>query len=281
MTMNCPYLVLDCDYLCHRAKHIFGDLSDKVSATGVIYGFLRDLLSLRERFFSNRFIFCWDCGLSGRKFFWPKYKENRKHKQRTEQEKEFELAFREQMYLLRDEYLPTIGFRNIFFQDECESDDLIATTCYNLSECAEEAIVIVSSDQDLYQCLRTNVCLFDPRTKKIMTEDIFRKKYGIGPKQWVLVKAIAGCHSDNIPGIPGIGEKRALQYLRGNLSAKSKVYNTIQNGWKVVLRNQPLIQLPMPGTKTMQIRADHVTQEGWNKVTKKLGMKSIRYRNIV
>lgn len=279
--MNEPYLILDCNYLCHRAKHVFGDLSHDGSATGVIYGFLKDMLSLRERFQSERFVFCWDSAESKRKALWPSYKEHRKKQTELScEEEKFEVAFRKQMTRLQGEYLFIIGYRNIFCQSGYESDDIIAEICRSLSK--EDQAVIVTADQDLYQCIAPNVQWFNPRTKEQLTFKKFQKKFEIRPRQWAVVKAIAGCTSDNVPGIVGIGETRALLYVSGKMKKESKTYQSIKKGWKnIVLRNRPLVELPFSGLKKIHLKSDEVTQEGFNAVCNFLGFGSIRYRRIV
>lgn len=277
--MNQMYLILDCNYLAHRAKYIFGDLSDKGSATGVVYGFLKDLLILRDKFQTNHFVFCWDSQVSKRQHKLPTYKQQRE-KVLDEDGQEFETAFRQQMVLLREQYLLTIGFRNIFMQPGYEADDIIAAVCQNLNP--EDEGIIVTADQDLYQLIRHHITWYNPRTKEHLNVSKFRKRYGIKPKQWVDVKAIAGCHSDNVPGVKGVGEKTAIKYLRRELNTSYKTYQAILNGWdSIVKRNRQLVKLPLKGTMSPHLRKDKVTQEGWNEVTKSLGMKSIRYRNIV
>ena len=275
------YLVLDCNYLCHRAKHIYGELSDKGSATGVVYGFLKDILTLRERFDTNRFIFCWDYGESLREKAYLPYKQNRTKKIYEENEQEFEDAFQLQVNQLREIYLHTIGFRNIFFQEGYEGDDVMAVTCQIITPDLEQGI-IVTADQDLYQQIRKNISCYNPRSKELMTIGRFKNIYGISPRKWAKVKAIAGCTSDNVKGIEGVGVKKAIQYLRGELKETTKAYNNIKSGWRsVVLRNRPLVELPYKGTKQTRFVDDKVTQIGWDKVCKILGMKSIRYRNIL
>jgi len=280
--MNRRYLILDSNYLAHRAKYVFGNLSDKGSATGVVYGFLKDLLILRDKFQTNHFVFCWDHPTySERKEMLPTYKQHRDKNLETKEEREFELEFQRQVVALQDTYLQLIGFHNIFMQLGYEADDIIAMICKNLDPDTENGI-IVTADQDLYQLICVNVTWYNPKTKEHLNVHSFKKKYGIKPKQWVKVKAIAGCHSDNVPGIPGVGEKTAIKYLRGELNISYKTYQAIKNHWQdIVLRNRRLVELPFPGTISRSLKADKVTQEGWNKVTKALGMKSIRYRNIV
>ena len=279
--MKCKYIILDSNYLAHRAKYIFGDLSDRGSATGVVYGFLRDILTLRERFDSDRFIFCWDYGVNKRLDVYPEYKQHRKVEERTTEEEEFEDAFQLQVSQLREVYLHTIGYRNIFFQDGYESDDVMAMVCKSLLFELEEA-VIVTADQDLWQSIRRNISWYDPRTRELMTLGRFKKTYGIHPRHWARVKAIAGCTSDNVKGIVGVGDATALKYLKNELNTTTKAYQNIKAGWKdIVLRNKPLVKLPYKGTKSVRIVKDNVTQNGWDSVCKVLGMKSIRYKNII
>jgi len=268
-------LILDCNYLCHRSKHVFGSLSDQGSATGVVYGFLTALITLQSKFNTNRFVFAWDSQTLKRKEAYPKYKENRNAKEMTKEELEFEREFRRQMSSLQNEYLHTIGFRNIFSQEGYESDDIIASVCMNLPK--EQEAIIVSADEDLFQCITDHISCYNPRTAKLMYKNLFEKTYGIQPDQWYLVKAIGGCKSDNIEGITSIGQKTALRYLTATLNPTSKSYMAIVLNESIILRNKDLVQLPYPGVKTFKLQKDNISQEGWNAVTKKLGMKSIRY----
>jgi len=279
--MKRRYLILDCNYLAHRAKHVFGELSDKGSATGVVYGFLKDILILRERFDTNRFVFCWDYGKNIRLKSYPPYKQNRRVEVLEDDEQEFEDAFHLQVDQLREIYLYTIGYRNVFFQKGYESDDVIAMVCKTLVPYLEEGI-IVTADQDLFQLIRRNIDWYNPRSKELMTRVKFKKTFGIPPRKWAKVKAIAGCTSDNVKGIAGVGEITALKYLCKELKKTTKAYKNIKAGWKtVVLRNRPLVELPYKGTKPTRLVEDKVTQKGWDKVTKALGMRGIRYRHII
>jgi DNA polymerase-1 len=273
--MNKRYLILDCNYLCHRAKYVFGDLSDKGSATGVVYGFLKDVLYLRKRFDSDHFIFCWDYGESLRKKIMSTYKENRRPKERTKAEKAFEEAFQSQMHKLREEYLHTIGFKNVLYQDGYEADDIIAIVCRNIE--ADDEGIIVTADKDLWQCIRPNIHWYDPRKKETITYGKFKKRFDIRPKEWAKVLAIAGCNTDNVKGIQRVGQKTALSFLTRRSASTTKANVAIKEGWKkVVLQNRAVVQLPLRGTKPVKFAKDRITQTGWNRVTKRLGMKSIR-----
>jgi len=277
--VNEQFLILDCNYLAHRAKYVFGDLSHKGSATGVVYGFLKDILNLMKRFDTQSLVFCWDSKERKRRKILPEYKMKRREKELNRQEEIFEKMFYTQIEKLRKQYLPTIGFNNVFRQAGYESDDLIAAICKSLDS---QECIIISADQDLFQLIRPNVKWYNPRSHTLVTLQNFKKEFKIHPKQWVKVKAIAGCISDNVPGIKGVGEKTAIKYIRSELDKSSKAYKTIKNGWKdIVLRNRLLVELPFKGTKTPKLQADNLSQNGWDEVTKTLGMKSIRFRSII
>ncbi len=275
MTMNRVWLILDATYLCHRAKHVFGELSYGGSATGVIYGFLKDLEYLEDFFQTKYVIFCWDYGKGIRKTMNKDYKKKRQEVEYTEEEQQFENAFREQMKLLHTEYLRTIGYRNIFYQKGYEADDIIASVCQNLPK--GDTGYIVSADQDLYQLLSDNIAIYHPQKRKIITAELFEKEHGIKPEQWSSVKTLAGCISDNILGIPGVGDKTAIKFLTGQLKPESKIYNRIISESQIVQeRNYPLVKLPLKGTKVFRLKKDKRNKKGYNEVIEKLGMKSLR-----
>jgi len=279
--MNKKWLLLDCNYLCHRAKHATGNLSHGGDATGTIYGLLQSLSGFQDIFNTSRFVFCWDSKFNKRKDFYPRYKANRQKqkKEYTKEEIKFERAFRKQMQKLRMLYLPMIGFKNIFVQKGYESDDIMAEISLHSIAKDDEAIII-TSDKDLYQCIESNVSIFNPQTNKILTYQGFFKRYGIEPMLWSMVKSLAGCTTDNVRGIEGVGEKRAVQFLLNELNPNSAAYKAIKSskGNRISNRNLFLVVLPMDGINQFELEEDELSKEGWKEVTEMLGMKSIRDR---
>ena len=181
---------------------------------------------------------------------------------------------------LRRKYLKTIGYRNIFCQKGYEGDDLIASVCLNLKQ--KDEAIIISADQDLYQLLRFNISFYNPTKGKILTLQGFKKKYGIIPDQWHLVKAIAGCSTDEVPGVKGVGELTAIKLLKDDLKKTLKVFETIKKFcWskktrvKKFMRNINLVLLPLEGTKVFKLKEDKISKQGWEKVYRKLGMMSL------
>ncbi len=94
-----------------------------------------------------------------------------------------------------------------------EADDIIGT----LSRLAEENgmdVVIISSDKDLYQLVSDKVRVRDGLKEKTVGEREVREAFGVGPGQVAELLALSGDPSDNVPGVPGIGEKTASGLIR-------------------------------------------------------------------
>lgn len=272
------WLFLDVNFLAHRAFYSTGDLTYREIKTGVIYGVLRDILNLQQLHYTNRLAFCFDSKSSKRKELSGEYKANRaaKYAAMTKSEKRTWEEFRSQIQLMRREYLPSLGYQNIFCQKGYEADDLIAMLCDSLEP--NHRAIVVSADGDLLQCLSDRVSIWNPRTNKMVTSKSFRAEYGIHPVQWSQVKAIAGCKSDNVAGVKGIGEKTACKWVRGLLKPKDRTYQLISNSLDIHNRNIQLTRLPFPGTKPMELVRDKFDQKAWKELTKRFGLKSLEGR---
>ncbi len=93
-----------------------------------------------------------------------------------------------------------------------EADDLIAT--YARQAVIQGAnVTIFSADKDLMQLVRHEIVLWDPLKKCAIGPDQVRKTFGVSPWQVADVQALAGDPVDNIPGVPGIGVKRAAYLI--------------------------------------------------------------------
>jgi 5'-3' exonuclease len=237
------------------------NLSYEDKATGIIFGFLDYLLYIANRFGSVDFVFTWDSTASDRKEIYPPYKERGI---RSMEDKELDDISYPQFLILRTEILPLLGFHASYIQTGKEADDLIASLTINSPE---EQICIISSDQDLYQLLTPNVGMFSIRRKAMYTYDNFKSEFGIEPNQWSEVKALAGCKTDCIGNISGIGEKTAIQYLTDTLKTTSKAYQAIKDNLDIYRRNLPLVRLPMEGTDKLYINGRENTPSLNNFVT--------------
>lgn len=129
-----------------------------------------------------------------------------------------------QMPLLK-EVLDAMGIRRVELEG-WEADDLLGTLARK-SEAAGEACVIATGDKDSFQLITDRTRVLHIKTRMGQTETIdytparFAEEYGFAPPKMVDLKALMGDNSDNIPGVPGVGEKTALDLLRrfGSLEA--------------------------------------------------------------
>lgn len=268
------WLLLDMSYLAYRAFFTTGHLSYNEVKTGVIYGLMRDISNFQADFRTSHFAFCFDVGKSKRIEIDPQYKANR-HKERPEEEIEALQELRSQLKRMRKEYLTEIGYKNIFWQVGYEADDIIASIVRHSLPAVDEAIII-SGDQDLYQLLQPNVTIWHPSRRQTITLQSFRKEYKISPTEWKTVKALSGCSSDNIKGIHGVGEKTAIKYIRNELPKNSKSLKIILENADVKERNLQLVELPYAGTKKFNLVDDAQDTAGWERITQRFGMKSLR-----
>lgn len=271
------WLLLDGNYLCWRAFHSTGDLTFEDVGTGVLFGFLRDIVTFTDRFATDDVVFCFDHRPLLRNKLYPAYKANRLNKPDMQETID---EVRRQTCLLRDEYLKGLGFNNVSYHPGYEADDMIAEVTRTESLKGDK-FVVVGNDHDLYQLLRPGVVCWNPNDHSVMTDKSFQKEYGVTPQQWVTVKAMAGCRGDNVKGIPGVAEKTALNYLTGRMNKRTVTYHKIRKEWELGVifdRNFPLVKLPFKGTPGFVRMEDEVTLAKWQKLTTKLGMKSLKNR---
>lgn len=266
-------LLIDANAICHQAKHSMKGFSYDEQEVGVIFGFMRQLLALAKNFQTNKFVFAWDSRKSFRTNMFLKYKEKRKTAEKTKEEKRFdEIAFN-QFNIIREEILPELGFCNNFMIDGYEADDIIASIIQKIN--GKEEIVIISSDEDLFQLLSETVSMYSTKKKKSYTDKNLWKDYRITPKEWGTVKAIAGCSSDSVPGVPGVGEVTACKYLTKQLPKTHKTYRSIVASKELIEFNKYLVVLPLKGTPIISISSkDSLLVKNFITVSQRYGFNS-------
>jgi 5'-3' exonuclease len=141
-----------------------------------------------------------------------------------------------------------MGFKNNFLQAEYEADDLLGWWVNKLFH-IKRKLIMVTTDNDMFQCLDKCVIWF-PTKKKYFSEKDLIKKYGIKANQWTFAKAIGGCSGDGIEGIKGVGDpkkasSKALKYIRGEIK-KGTIYDRIESkeGENIIERNLKLVSIP-------------------------------------
>ena len=100
-----------------------------------------------------------------------------------------------------------------------EADDILGTLSRLCEEAGDECVV-VTGDKDSLQLVSSGTTVCNVKTRMgrnetiLYTPERFREEYGFDPEKMVDLKALMGDSSDNIPGVPGIGEKTALDLIR-------------------------------------------------------------------
>lgn len=257
------YILLDCPFLCYRAFHTSGKLAE-----GTIYGFMQSLYAVYEYLGNNNFVFCWDSNKSLREKIRPDYKQERRKKYVDNKET---IEFRRQMYSLQDHVIYKLGYHNNFRQTGYEADDLIASIC---QEYNKHQFIIVSADHDLYQCLGDRVMLYKIHQKRLYTQHDLKREFKVTPEQWHLVKSIAGCKSDGIAGVKGVGEVTAAKWLNKQLKPGVH-FKKIEDQQKLWNDNIPLVQLPFEGCNPPAIVEDEATADKWRAFCEKMKFNTL------
>ena len=101
----------------------------------------------------------------------------------------------------------------VFIQEGQEADDVIATLASRASAAGIE-VTIVSGDKDLLQLVRPGISVYDSLKDRTYGPPEVHERFGVSPEQLVEILGLMGDASDNIPGVPGIGEKTAQMLVR-------------------------------------------------------------------
>ena len=192
--------------------------------TNAVYGFLAILFKLLEDVKPEYLVVAFDLKApTARHKLYEGYKANRKGMPD-------ELA--EQMPIIK-EVLRAMNI-DIVEMEGYEADDVLGT----LSRYGEKQgleVTILSGDRDTFQLATDNITIRIPHTKggKTETDEYNREKiiekYGLEPKQLIDVKGLQGDSSDNIPGVPGVGEKTALSLIQKYGSIEN-LYDKLEKG---------------------------------------------------
>lgn len=222
-------LVVDGRFLAYRTMYSKqGGLSHQGVGTGMAFGFLKTLQSIANKLEVTNTALMFDVtktvdGIRREEFEGYKVRElkfNADPKEIAER-KQFELDYHDLMVMM-----DKLGFA-IYTMEKYEADDAIALYCKQFGGIK----AIATRDEDMFQLINEDTFIFDPSNNKKKDLKWFMRQYGITPEQWTDYKAIAGCKSDTVPGIPGMGEKRTLEYLKGekkwekNITKNQQMYD--------------------------------------------------------
>jgi DNA polymerase-1 len=174
--------------------------------TNAIYGFASMMAKLLIDFSPRAVIVAWDKGWSGRETVYAEYKSQRKSRPDLLKEQWPHLA------PLADAF----GFKNVSVEGY-EADDVIATMARQASSIGIP-VMIVSGDRDVYQLVGDGIRVMTTSRgvtdTKVYDRDGVVERYGVPPELVADFIGLKGDTSDNIPGVPGIGDKTAAELLQ-------------------------------------------------------------------
>lgn len=263
-------LIIDSHSIAHRIKFGYWHRKFKTKNTGIVFGFWMKVLEIVDLVEPDQVIFTFDGHREQllRKKIYPKYKDRDELDEKNKEINEIAIP---QFHIIKEEFLPSIGFNNLFQLTGYEADDIIASIVFD-ERYQEDEKVIASSDHDLYQLLRYNIDFYNIITDKIYTAIDFWKEHGIRSNRWQEVKALAGCTSDNIDGINGVGDKTAIKWMLGQIKRTSKIYKKIRPDYDAVMKvNMPLVELPYQGCPDFDIKEDTLDLNRYNRIVEQYG----------
>lgn len=236
-------LLLDSNSLMHRAYHALPNLkSSKGLYTGAIYGFLSILLRLIKEQKPTHIAAAFD--LHGPTFRHEMFKDYKATRKPMDEE------LRQQVEPLK-ELITAMGIKIVSLQGY-EGDDILGT----LSKRFDDECIIVTGDRDSFQLVSPTTKVF--WTKKGVSDiEVYDEERllqdGFTVSQFIDYKALRGDTSDNVPGIPGVGEKTAKQLLEkyGSLDEilahadeiPGKLGQNVQNGKDIAILSKELVTI--------------------------------------
>jgi DNA polymerase-1 len=197
------YLVDGSSYI-HRAYHAIRNLSNsKGLPTNAVFGFAKMTLKLFSEKQPKYIAITFDAkGPTFRHELYEDYKANRPPMP------EDLIA---QLPYIRA-FVKGVNVRMIE-KEGYEADDVIGTLA-RISEEAGYRVVIVTGDKDFRQLVSPGISLWDTMKDRFTDYDGFKDEYGLEPARIIDIMGLAGDHSDNVPGVPGVGEKTAVTLIK-------------------------------------------------------------------
>jgi DNA polymerase-1 len=216
-------LIVDGHGLAFRAFYAVPSLSaPDGTPTNAILGFMNMLTKVEEDILPAECVVVFDA--PGPTFRHELYKEYKAQRKPTPAD------FKPQIPLLR-EFLTALGYP-VALESGVEADDVIASMALAAAKMGKEAIIL-SSDKDLLQILGPGIRMLRPvkgiTALKEYDEKSFMREFGFPPASMADYLALLGDASDNVPGVPGIGEKSALRLI-GEAGTLERLYDLIEEG---------------------------------------------------
>ena len=222
--------LIDAMALAYRAHYIFISrplINSKGQNTSAAYGFTNSLLKLIEDHSIEHAAVVFDAESDGESFREEIYEEYKAHRDPPPEELLENLPYIKKIVRAMD--IPVLEM------PEVEADDVIGTLARQAEDDGAD-VVIVSPDKDFKQLLSEKVSIYKPargdKDFEVITDEDFRDEYGLDPVQFIDMLALWGDTSDNVPGVPNIGEKTSMKYLKDYYDVEEVIENADEIGGK-------------------------------------------------
>ncbi|WFQ79130.1 DNA polymerase I [Xenorhabdus sp. SF857] len=200
-----PLILVDGSSYLYRAYHAFPPLTNSSGEpTGAMYGVLNMLRSLIMQYKPSHVAVVFDA--KGKTFRDELFAEYKSH--RPPMPDDLRLQIEPLHKMVNAMGLPILVVPGV------EADDVIGTLALQ-AEKEGRSVLISTGDKDMAQLVTPNITLINTMTNTILGPEEVEGKYGIPPELIIDFLALMGDSSDNIPGVPGVGEKTALGLLQG------------------------------------------------------------------
>lgn len=200
-------MIVDSLNLAFRYKHS--------GAQDFCTDYMRTVESFKKSYKTPKLIIAGDMGSSSyRKNLYPDYKQNRKDKfaDQTEAEKEAFEEFFAEVQIILSKY-ETEGVYPVARFQGVEADDIAAYIVSKRKKYALEHIWLISSDRDWNLLIDEGVSQFSYVTRKEFTVDNWSDHYEFSRDDYISIKCLMGDSGDNVPGVPGVGPKKAASLV--------------------------------------------------------------------
>ncbi|MBH3096215.1 DNA polymerase I [Serratia ureilytica] len=230
-----PLILVDGSSYLYRAYHAFPPLTNSAGEpTGAMYGVLNMLRSLLLQYQPSHVAVVFDA--KGKTFRDDLFAEYKSH--RPPMPDDLRAQIEPLHNMVKAMGLPLLVTPGV------EADDVIGTLALE-AEKAGHAVLISTGDKDMAQLVTPNVTLINTMNNTILGPQEVCDKYGIPPELIIDFLALMGDSSDNIPGVPGVGEKTAQALLQG-IGGLDALYGNLEN----------IATLNFRGAKTMAAKLE-------------------------
>ncbi|MGF1742553.1 DNA polymerase I [Vibrio profundum] len=225
-----PLILIDGSSYLYRAFHAYpGSMTNGEIPTNAVYGVVNMLRSMMRQFSSDRIAVIFDAkGKTFRDDMYSDYKANR-----PPMPDDLRCQIEPLFNIIRAMGLPLISIEGV------EADDVIGTLAHQAS-LQGMPVLISTGDKDMAQLVNEHVTLINTMTNVVMDEAGVVEKFGIPPELIIDYLALMGDKVDNIPGVPGVGDKTATALLQG-IGGMDELYQRLDD----------IAALGFRGSKTM------------------------------